>query len=293
MFVLLLSVYMSHATRSDASCQEDILQPSCLIVIPARYASTRFPGKPLTPIAGRPMIQHVYERACRAQLADSVIVATDDRRIAATVKAFGGQVVMTAADHPSGTDRVAEVVAQRDCALVVNVQGDEPCIAPQAIDAMIQPLRDDPSVQITTLAHPLSDPAALLTPNVVKVVVDRRGDALYFSRAPIPYYRQAWQQTPSAANAAGPQPQIPPGCYRHLGLYAYRRQVLLEFARLAPTPLEQVEQLEQLRALEHGYRLRVVQTTYASIGVDTPEDVAYAERVLRKEATNTTGEKPC
>lgn len=266
------------------------MQPSCLIVIPARYASTRFPGKPLVPIAGRPMIQHVYERACQARLADRVVVATDDTRIAAAVKAFGGHVVMTAADHPSGTDRVAEVAARHDCTLVVNVQGDEPCIAPQAIDAMIQPLRDDPSVQITTLAHALSDPAALLTPNVVKVVVDRYGNALYFSRAPIPYHRQAWQQMPSSANPATSRPPIPPGCYRHLGLYAYRRQVLLEFARLAPTPLEQVEQLEQLRALEYGYHLRVVRTTYTSVGVDTPADVAHAERVLHNEATNTKGE---
>lgn len=266
------------------------MQPHCLIVIPARYASSRFPGKPLISIAGRPMIQHVYERACQAQLADSVIVATDDQRIADVVSAFGGQAVMTAADHPSGTDRVAEVAARHDCDLVVNVQGDEPCIAPQAIDAMIQPLRDEPSVQITTLAHVLTDPAALLTPNVVKVVVDRHGNALYFSRAPIPYYRQAWQQTPSAANPTAPPPSIPSGCYRHLGLYAYRRRVLLEFARLAPTPLEQVEQLEQLRALEHGYSLRVVPTTYASIGVDTPEDVAHAERALRHDSANTKGE---
>ena len=265
------------------------MQPHCLIVIPARYASTRFPGKPLIPIAGRPMIQHVYERACQARLADSVVVATDDRRIADVVSGFGGQAEMTASDHPSGTDRVAEVATRRDCDLVVNVQGDEPCIAPQAIDAMIQPLRDDPGVQITTLAHVLTDPAALLTPNVVKVVVDRHNNALYFSRAPIPYYREGWQQTPSAVNPASPEPSIPPGCYRHLGLYAYRRQVLLEFARLAPTPLEQVEQLEQLRALEHGYRLRVVPTTYSSIGVDTPEDVAAAERVLRQDAANTKG----
>ncbi len=265
------------------------MQPHCLIVIPARYASSRFPGKPLSLIAGRPMIQHVYERACQARLADSVVVATDDTRIAVAVEAFAGQVVMTAAAHPSGTDRVAEVAAQRNCDLVVNVQGDEPCIAPQAIDAMIQPLRDDAAVHITTLAHPLREAASLLTPNVVKVVVDRNSNALYFSRSPIPYDRQNWGQTPSSANPPAPPPHIPPGCYRHLGLYAYRREVLLDFAQLSPTPLEQVEQLEQLRALEHGYRIRVVQTTYESIGVDTPADIVHAERVLLAEAADQQG----
>ena len=163
--------------------------PTCVVIIPARYASSRFPGKPLVPIAGRPMIQHVYERARQARLVDAVLVATDDARIVTAVEAFGGQAVMTSSAHPSGTDRIAEVAAQRAYDIVVNVQGDEPCIAPLAIDAMIAPLRDDATVAITTLAHPLRDVADLLTPHVVKVVVDRQGDALYFSRAPIPYDR--------------------------------------------------------------------------------------------------------
>ena len=255
--------------------------PTCVVIIPARYASSRFPGKPLVLIAGRPMIQHVYERASRARLVDAVLVATDDVRIVAAVEAFGGQVVLTSAAHPSGTDRIAEVAAQQTYDIVVNVQGDEPCIAPQAIDAMIQPLRADPAVAITTLAHPLRDVADLLTPHVVKVVVDRQGYALYFSRAPIPYDRQAWLHAPQVLAAAGTSIALPPGCYRHLGLYAYRREVLLHMARLPQTTLEQVEQLEQLRALEHGYRLRVVQTTYESVGVDTPEDVPRAEQILR------------
>jgi 3-deoxy-manno-octulosonate cytidylyltransferase (CMP-KDO synthetase) len=230
------------------------------------------------------MIQHVYERACQARLVDTVIVATDDARIVAAVKKFGGQAVMTSSAHPSGTDRVAEVVAQRTCDIVVNVQGDEPCIAPQAIDAVVQPLRDDPAMSMTTLAHPLREVGELLTPHVVKVVVDRAGYALYFSRAPIPYDRQAWQQVSQLR--ADTLPQVPPGCYRHLGLYAYRREVILHLARLPQTTLEQVEQLEQLRALEHGYRIRVVPTTYESIGVDTPEDVARVERMLTGQATS-------
>jgi 3-deoxy-manno-octulosonate cytidylyltransferase (CMP-KDO synthetase) len=255
--------------------------PTCVVIIPARYASSRFPGKPLVLIAGRPMIQHVYARASQARLVDTVLVATDDRRIVAAVEAIGGQAVITSSAHPSGTDRIAEVAARYAYDIVVNVQGDEPCIAPQAIDAMIQPLRDDAAVSITTLAHPLREVADLLTPHVVKVVVDRQGDALYFSRAPIPYDRHAWPQTPQILAAAGVSLGVPPGCFRHLGLYAYRREVLLHLARLPQTPLEQVEQLEQLRALEHGYRLRVVQTTYESVGVDTPADVQRAELLLR------------
>jgi 3-deoxy-manno-octulosonate cytidylyltransferase (CMP-KDO synthetase) len=254
--------------------------PQCVVVIPARYASSRFPGKPLAIIAGRPMIQHVYERACQARLADMVLVATDDARILAAVEAFGGQAVMTSAAHATGTDRVAEVVAQLACDIVVNVQGDEPCIAPAVIDAVIEPLRDDPAVPMATLAHPLREVADFLSPHVVKVVVDRYSNALYFSRAPIPYDRQAWPQVPQLLAAGGMALRLPPGCYRHFGLYAYRREVLLHLAQLPQTALEQVEQLEQLRAMEHGYRLRVVPTTHASIGVDIPDDIARVERVL-------------
>jgi 3-deoxy-manno-octulosonate cytidylyltransferase (CMP-KDO synthetase) len=262
--------------------------PECVVVIPARYASSRFPGKPLVPIAGRPMIQHVYERACQARLADMVLVATDDARIVAAVQAFGGRAVLTSPAHATGTDRVAEVAAQLACDIVVNVQGDEPCIAPQAIDAMIQPLRQEPAVPLSTLAHPLREVAELLSPHVVKVVVDRQGNALYFSRAPLPYDRQAWLQAPQLLAAAGAPLAVPPGCYRHLGLYAYRRDVLLHVARLPQTILEQVEQLEQLRALEHGYRWRVVQTTYESVGVDTPDDVLRVERMLASAGRGTT-----
>ena len=258
---------------------------SCVVVIPARYASSRFPGKPLVAIAGRPMIQHVYEQSCRAHLVDSVLVATDDERIAEAVRAFGGRVVMTSPQHPTGTDRIAEVAAGLDCDIVVNVQGDEPCIAPEAIDALVQPLRDDPTVQMSTLAHPLREIEQLLTPNVNKVVVDRTGYALYFSRAPIPYDRYAWPQAPHLLAQSGQTPTVPPGCLKHLGLYAYRRAFLLTLSQLPQTPLEQLEQLEQLRVLEHGYRIRVVETAYESIGVDVPEDVVRVERMLAGRGT--------
>ncbi|MBM3222924.1 MAG: 3-deoxy-manno-octulosonate cytidylyltransferase [Candidatus Tectomicrobia bacterium] len=254
--------------------------PSCIVVIPARYASSRFPGKPLVPIAGKPMIQHVFERARQARLVDTVLVATDDQRIADVVTACGGQAVMTASTHPTGTDRIAEVAATLTCDIVVNVQGDEPGVAPEAIDALVQPLLDDAALPMSTLARPLRDVAELVTPNVNKVVVDRQGHALYFSRSPIPYYRTAWPQAPQLLAAAGTLPTIPPGCQVHMGLYAYRREFLLHLAQLPQTPLEQLEQLEQLRVLEHGYRIRVVPTTYESVGVDTPEDVARAERLL-------------
>lgn len=257
--------------------------PRCVVIIPARYASSRFPGKPLVAIAGRPMIQHVYARACQARLVDTVCVATDDARIMAAVEAFGGRAVLTSPTHQTGTDRIAEVAAQLACDIVVNVQGDEPCIAPQAIDAMVQPLWDDPTVLLSTLAHPLREVADLLSPHVVKVVVDRQGNALYFSRTPMPYDRQAWPQAPQLLAAAGTPLALPPGCYRHLGLYAYRREVLLHLAHLPQTTLECVEQLEQLRALEHGYRWRVVLTTYESVGVDTPDDLARAEHVLASQ----------
>jgi 3-deoxy-manno-octulosonate cytidylyltransferase (CMP-KDO synthetase) len=252
----------------------------CVVVIPARYASSRFPGKPLVQIAGRPMIQHVYERARQACLVQHVLVATDDRRIVEAVEAFGGQAVMTAASHATGSDRVAEVAARLTCDIVVNVQGDEPGIVPQVIDALIQPFYDDASIPMTTLARPLRDVAELLTPHVVKVVVDQGGQALYFSRAPMPYHRQAWPQGPHLLAAAGTMPALPPGCLVHCGLYAYRRDFLLQIAQWPQTPLEQIEHLEQLRVLERGYRIHVVQTSYESVGVDTPDDIARVERIL-------------
>jgi len=234
-------------------------------LIPARYASTRFPGKPLVELAGRPMIEHVYRRAAAAARVDAVAVATDDLRIAEAVAAFGGHAVMTGAHHESGSDRIAEAAQQLVCDVIVNVQGDEPLISPEAIDAAVAPLVSESSVVMSTLAAPLGDPRDADDPNVVKVVLDQQGDALYFSRASIPYLR-----------TAGAVP------LRHIGLYAYRRAFLLQFAGWPRTPLEQAESLEQLRVLEHGFRIRTVVTPYESIGVDTPDDLTRVRAALER-----------
>ncbi len=230
------------------------------IIIPARWGSTRFPGKPLALLSGRPLIQHVWERASRAGCAGRVIIATDDMRIAETAFNFGAEVALTSPKHPSGTDRVAEVAAGLPgYSLVVNVQGDEPRIAPKVIDRLAAALREDRRLGIATAAHPLVDAADLANPNVVKVVTDLRGQALYFSRSAIPHDRDGTGRV---------------RYLRHQGLYAYRRQALLDFVRWKPTPLEQAEKLEQLRALEHGLRIGVITVREASAGVDTPQDLA-------------------
>jgi 3-deoxy-manno-octulosonate cytidylyltransferase (CMP-KDO synthetase) len=214
------------------------------------------------------MIAHVYERVRQARGVDHVIVATDDRRIADAVRQFGGEVRLTASSHRTGTDRIAEVARDLDCAIVVNVQGDEPLIAPRMIEDVVQPLRDDPTLPMATLRQPITDPAEYHNPHVVKVTVDARGDALYFSRAPIPATRVC-----RAGNG------MPP-CDAHIGLYAYQRAFLLQLAALPQTPLERIESLEQLRALEHGYRIHTVTTRDRSVGVDTPDDLERARDLL-------------
>jgi len=214
------------------------------------------------------MIEHVYRRACGAAGVDRVLVATDDARIRDAVVAFGGEAVMTRTDHASGTDRLAEVAAGLDCDLVVNVQGDEPMLAPSAIDEALGVFASAPDVLMSTLRRPIDDPRDLHDPNVVKVVVDRHGDALYFSRAPIPWARQA-------ADHFAPGPT-----FKHVGLYVYRRACLLHLASLTPTALEQAEALEQLRALEHGIRIRTVETRHDSIGVDTADDLEAVRRLV-------------
>jgi 3-deoxy-manno-octulosonate cytidylyltransferase (CMP-KDO synthetase) len=239
-------------------------------VIPARFASTRFPGKPLADIDGRPMIEHVYRRAAASPIVSRVIVATDDLRIATKVADFGGTVRLTRADHYSATERLAEVVSTLDCDIVVNVQGDEPLLDPRAIAEAVAPFADD-SISVTTLYHRIDNPADVANPNVVKLVLDRGGFAMYFSRAPIPYVRD-------------PRGGWPP-LYRHIGLYAYRRSALLVLASLEPTPLERAESLEQLRALEHGIRIKAVETSYDSIGVDTPQDLEQVRRLFAAPAS--------
>lgn len=237
-------------------------------IIPARYESTRLPGKPLLDIGGHPMIEHVYRRAQQATSVARVLVATDDQRIADAVVRFGGDACLTRRDHTCGSDRLAEVAAALTCDIVVNVQGDEPLIEPRLIDAVLAPLVADATIGIATARCPITDPAALADPHVIKVVVDRRGNALYFSRAPIPSRPLS---LPNRSAVLG---------YKHIGLYAYRRTTLLELARLGPTPLEQCEQLEQLRALESGYRIATVETDADPIGVDTADDLDRVRRLV-------------
>lgn len=248
---------------------EHPVRPSAVVVIPARYESSRFPGKPLALIAGKPMIEHVYRRAADARHVSRVIVATDDARIALTVAGFGGEAMMTSAAHRTGTDRLAEVAAQLDCDVVVNVQGDEPLIEPLMIEQVLAPLAVDADAQMSSLRTALTSMDEYLDPNVVKVVVDRQNAALYFSRAPIPHVR-----------GEGGDPGAPAHAWRHIGIYAYRRTFLPVFAGLAPTALEQLERLEQLRALEHGFRIVVPETRCRSIGVDTPADLAHVEALV-------------
>jgi 3-deoxy-manno-octulosonate cytidylyltransferase (CMP-KDO synthetase) len=238
-------------------------------IIPARYRSTRLPGKPLALIDGKTMVEHVSSRAALARSVEAVIVATDDLRIAEAVDGFGGTAVMTSASHATGTDRLAEVAASLDAEILVNVLGDEPLITPDAIDAAIAPLLSQPDDVVSTLRRRIDDPDDLHTPSVVKVVVDAAGYALYFTRAPIPFVRPGHQA---------------PAAWRHMGLYVYRRDFLIKLATLPQTPLEQAEGLEQLRILEHGYRIRTVETTVDSIGVDTPEDLARVRRLVEAGA---------
>jgi len=241
-------------------------------IIPARYASTRFPGKPLAEIAGIPMICHVLDRTRQAKSVDRVIVATDDPRILSVVERFGGEAVMTRDDHPTGTDRLAEVAENLDSELVVNVQGDEPLIDPRMIDQAVAPMLADPSLPMGTLKTRITDPDEFLNPNVVKVVTEVNGCARYFSRAPIPYPRDF------SADIQGNFSRF--SAYKHIGLYVYRRTFLLGYPTLDETPLEKLECLEQLRALEHGFRIHVAETTLASCGVDTPEDLDKVSKLL-------------
>lgn len=231
-----------------------------LAVIPARYASTRFPGKPLVKIFGKPMIQHVWERVNQVPGIERAIVATDDPRIQEAVLAFGGEVVMTSPDHPSGTDRVWEVAQPlTEYSFVMNVQGDEPMIDPQALQKLIDKMHHHPEAEIATLIVPIRDAAEWQDPNIVKAVINQAGQALYFSRSPVPYHRD--------------QPELPNNAFRHLGIYFFRRGALYRFTQLPPSPLELSERLEQLRALENGISIFTAQVSEAPIGIDTPEDL--------------------
>lgn len=254
-------------------------EPKVAAIIPARWASTRFPGKPLARICGKPMVQWVVERARGASLVSEVVVATDDRRIFDAVSAFGGKAVMTSRDCPSGTDRVAEVAAGMECDFAVNVQGDEPLIPSENIDLAVQPLLKDPALKVSTLMMRIENAEEAFDPNVVKVVVDNRGFALYFSRAPIPYNRDEWGNVylrrKEDLAATGFR-----NAYKHVGLYAYSKSFLAEFSRLRESSLEIIEKLEQLRMLSNGIPIKVTETRKSSVSVDCPEDLIKAERLL-------------
>ena len=235
------------------------------------------------------MVEHVYRRTASASGVDAVVVATDDARIAAAVERFGGIARMTRSGHRTGTDRIAEVVSDLECDIVVNVQGDLPMIEPSMIALVLQPFASDPDVHMSTLRQPITDPADCTNPNVVKVVVNRQGDALYFSRAPIPFVRRIGPREDGPPTGAGAPEKSPAGrgvglpFYKHIGLYAYRRAFLLSLTALPQTPLEVAESLEQLRAIEHGFRIATVETQYESIEVDTPEDIERVRRQLTVE----------
>jgi 3-deoxy-manno-octulosonate cytidylyltransferase (CMP-KDO synthetase) len=253
---------------------------SVVAIIPARYGSTRFPGKPLIEIGGKPMVQHVYESASKVRQVDRVLVATDDRRIEQVVNAFGGEVMLTSKHHASGTDRLAEVARKVRADWLVNVQGDLPFIRSDTIVRAIRPLKRDRTIPMGTVCTAIYEENEWRNANVVKVLIDRAGFALYFSRSPIPFVRNG-AFVPSRKKSMRPNRRL--WGYRHLGLYVYRRDFLLKFARLRPTVLEQIESLEQLRALENGYRIYVTEVEEPGIEVDTPEDLEIAERYLKAQ----------
>ncbi len=242
-------------------------------VIPARFASTRFPAKVLAQIGGKPMIEHVWRKAKRCGHLTDVIIACDHEDVAKAARGFGAQVVMTRRDHPSGSDRIAQAIEHRDGDVVINIQGDEPFIDPLTIDQLAQLFKDDPQCQMGTVIKPISDEKDFLNPNVVKCVVDQQGYALYFSRSPIPYNRNdAW---PAGVKR-----------YKHLGLYGYRRECLIQFTKWPKSLLESTEQLEQLRALENGIRIKTVETQSESIAVDTPDDLVKAEQFYQQKVNS-------
>lgn len=236
-----------------------------LCVIPARYASTRLPGKPLADIAGKPMISRVYQRAALAKRVTAVIAAVDDQRVYDAVVSNGGVAMMTRKDHATGTDRLAEVaMAHPEAELIINVQGDEPLIDPAIIDNLAAAFDDDPDLQMATVKSPMKDAEEMTNPNNVKVVTDKKGYALYFSRSLMPYPRENTGAT----------------VYKHIGIYAYKRDFLLNYAKMEPTMLERTESLEQLRALENGYRIKVIETDQTFVGVDTPEDLVKVNEIF-------------
>jgi 3-deoxy-manno-octulosonate cytidylyltransferase (CMP-KDO synthetase) len=238
---------------------------SVICVIPTRYGSTRFEGKPLIDLCGKTMIQRVYDQVKKAALVDEVYIATDDDRIKTTAEDFGAHVIMTSPRHSCGTDRIMEAIRHIEGQIILNVQGDEPLINPKAVDALVKPVLEDPSIRMATLISQIKDPEDAVNPNVVKVVKDLNNYALYFSRASIPYSRN----------------DRSPVFYKQAGLYIFRRNFLIKFSKLSPTLYENIEKLEQLRALEHGYKIKLIETDYESISVDTPDDMVKVQNILK------------
>jgi 3-deoxy-manno-octulosonate cytidylyltransferase (CMP-KDO synthetase) len=249
--------------------------PKAAVIIPARFHSTRFPGKPLATLHSKPVIQYVYEQALRAKLSDTVFIATDNQKIFDAVTRFGGRAVMTSPEHASGTDRVAEAAKEIDCDIVVNVQGDEPFIKPEMIDDVIRLLQDDSRASIGTLAKRITDIKEVLSPNVVKVVMDDEGFALYFSRFPVPYHRDRWQGL-DTITLDNKQVEV----FKHIGIYGFRKDALMKFTGLDQCRPEMIERLEQLRALASGMKIKVAETSFDTFGIDTVEDLRKAEEWL-------------
>jgi len=248
---------------------------SCKVigVIPARYGASRFPGKPLAMICGKPMIIHVYERAKQAKLLTDLLIATDDDRIMAVAEQYHAKAVMTRSDHPSGSDRIAEAVQNEDVDIVVNIQGDEPLIIPEMLDQVVAPLVQDRNIVMGTMKKKIVNPDDLNNPNVVKVVTDQQGFALYFSRSCVPYPKKGFQSLDSGS--------ISPDVYKHLGIYVYQKEFLLNYTKMNPGVLEKIEELEQLRVLENGYRIKVVESSFETQAVDTPEDLIKVEKLMQ------------
>jgi 3-deoxy-manno-octulosonate cytidylyltransferase (CMP-KDO synthetase) len=251
-------------------------------IIPARWRSTRFPGKPLHSIAGKPLLKQVWERCRRAKNLDLIVIATDDMRIASAAFDWGAEVALTSPKHGSGTNRVAEVARKtKQFAYVVNIQGDEPLIDPRLIDKLVEKLRSDPEVGVVTAAHPFKNPEDAFSPHQVKVVLDLHGNALYFSRATIPFQSSRSGGLQSADTKKG-RFRERSSLFRHQGIYGFRRETLLQFVRWKPSPLERAESLEQLRALENGVKVHVLVTAKGSPGIDTPEDAMALEQKLAR-----------
>ena len=254
--------------------------PRAIAIIPARFESTRFPGKPLAPLVDRTLIEWVWRGTSAAKRIEKVLVATDDERIAAAVRGFGGEAVMTPSGFATGTDRIAHVASGLDAEVIVNVQGDEPLVTGESLDRLVAAF-DDAAVDAATLREPFDASGDLFDPNQVKVVVAASGDALYFSRSPIPYFRGKGHLSFDFRSVLFQKADALAGYWKHVGIYAYRRQVLMDFARCAPTPLETAEGLEQLRLLETGRRMRVLDSGFRSVGVDTPFDLQRAALVIQ------------